>query len=86
MNEPTLKNLVYGEEEIFIILTTLSVEQLNKVVKRMKKLRDENITDDADTEIIKHLITRKSHFKGYYEDLAHDPNYKEFPNIPQVNY
>lgn len=85
MIESTLKNLVYGEHENFIIQTILSVKQLNKVVKRMKKLREQNITDDADTEIIKHLITRK-HYKGYYEDLAHDPNYKEITNIPEVNY
>ena len=86
MIEPTLKNLVYGDNDFFIIDTILTIKQLNKVIKRMKKLRDQNISDDADTEIIKHLIIRNSHFKGYFEDLTHDPNYKEITNIPQVNY
>lgn len=80
-----LKKLVY-EEGYTIILTILTVEQLNKVVKRMKKLREQNITDDADTEIIKDLITRKPNLKGYFEDLIYDPNYQELTNIPQVNY
>ncbi len=84
--ESTLKNLVYEKSENFIIQTILTVEQLNKVVKRMKKLRDQNITDDADTQIIKHLITRKPQFKGYFEDLPHDPNYKELPKIPTILY
>ena len=81
-----LKNLVYSENNLFLIDTILTVKQLNKVVKRMKKLREQNIADNADTEIIKDLITRKSNFKGYFEDLTHDPNYKEIRDIPEVIY
>lgn len=80
-----MKNLIFKGECDFLIDTTLTVDELNKVVKRMKKLRNQNNSFAMDTKIIKDLIQRRPHLKDYFKDLAYDPYYRDLVHILRVN-
>lgn len=90
--KPNYYELYYEGQESetpFIIHTDLTKEELDKVIKRMKKIRDDydsnGLNADADSEIIRELILRTDYEK-YWKGLAHDKNYKEIEIRSRIYY
>lgn len=74
------------EHSNMFVITSLSAPQLRTVIRRMKKIRenDDDLNKMADSEIIKALIHGEEHFAKYLKGLARDPTYVDEVKIPEI--